>query len=345
MSTLRIGSLQWDWDKVLNRLILFVTIGVLANLAFSFWITDGHISWEQLKFHPAYFLLALLLALVPWLTHGFRLLLWAKLLRHQLSLRQAVQIAVLTDVGSVVTPTIVGGAPIKIGMLKKHGFHSGEAGILIAIASLEDIIFFVLVGISSLLYASPVQQSMWMPVWEGILKKGHLLPYLMVGLGVWTFSYQVWLKKMSFWKKWQKKLRRLWMETRVVLRFIYRKGWKTFLLSAFTNCLQWSCRFMVLLTLIKSIGIEANYLELFFMQWMVYLAMAFVPTPGASGGAEAAFYFVYKSILPESLLGIVVAGWRIITYYYILLLGVVLLQIGRLLQSSLRKKEAVTNRL
>ena len=102
---------------------------------------------------------------------------------------------------------------------------------------------------------------------------------------------------------------------------------------------------MVLLTLIKSIGIEANYLELFFMQWMVYLAMAFVPTPGASGGAEAAFYFVYKSILPESLLGIVVAGWRIITYYYILLLGVVLLQIGRLLQSSLRKKEAVTNRL
>ena len=42
----------------------------------------------------------------------------------------------------------------------------------------------------------------------------------------------------------------------------------------------------------------------FLLQWVIFTVMVFVPTPGASGGAEAAFLLVYSALLPVRIIGI-----------------------------------------
>ena len=58
---------------------------------------------------------------------------------------------------------------------------------------------------------------------------------------------------------------------------------------------------------------------------MVFVAMLFVPTPGGTGGAEAAFLLVFSNLIPRAAVGPAMAGWRLITYYFMLLVGVGLL--------------------
>jgi hypothetical protein len=62
----------------------------------------------------------------------------------------------------------------------------------------------------------------------------------------------------------------------------------------------------------------------FLLQWVIFTGMMFVPTPGASGGAEAMFYVVYQALLPAGLIGIVTALWRMLTFYLSLALGSVI---------------------
>jgi uncharacterized membrane protein YbhN (UPF0104 family) len=43
--------------------------------------------------------------------------------------------------------------------------------------------------------------------------------------------------------------------------------------------------------------------------------MTFVPTSGATGGAEVAFAAVYATLLPSGAIGLATAAWRCFTFY------------------------------
>ena len=58
--------------------------------------------------------------------------------------------------------------------------------------------------------------------------------------------------------------------------------------------------------------------------WFVYFAILFIPTPGAVLGAEAAFYLIFASLLSTDLIGLVTFGWRFLTFYLQLTLGIIL---------------------
>jgi uncharacterized membrane protein YbhN (UPF0104 family) len=51
------------------------------------------------------------------------------------------------------------------------------------------------------------------------------------------------------------------------------------------------------------------------LQWVVFTIMSFIPTPGATGGAELGFTAVYAALLPAGTIGIATAGWRMFTFY------------------------------
>jgi uncharacterized membrane protein YbhN (UPF0104 family) len=85
---------------------------------------------------------------------------------------------------------------------------------------------------------------------------------------------------------------------------------------------QWLTRFSILLAVLLALGLPDDLLSFFLLQWMVFVAMALVPTPGAAGGAEAAFLLVFGKIIPSAAVGPALAGWRFLTYYFMLLAGV-----------------------
>jgi uncharacterized membrane protein YbhN (UPF0104 family) len=73
--------------------------------------------------------------------------------------------------------------------------------------------------------------------------------------------------------------------------------------------------------LVAFLGAPVDPVLFFLLQWVVFTAMMFIPTPGASGGAEAAFYLVYSALIPAGIIGLATAGWRFFTFYLQLGLG------------------------
>jgi glycosyltransferase 2 family protein len=63
------------------------------------------------------------------------------------------------------------------------------------------------------------------------------------------------------------------------------------------------------------LGMPFDPVLFWLLQWVVFTIMSFVPTPGATGGAELAFTAVYATLLPAGFIGLATAAWRFATFY------------------------------
>lgn len=64
----------------------------------------------------------------------------------------------------------------------------------------------------------------------------------------------------------------------------------------------------------------ATYIEFLVLQMCSYLAVAFMPTPGAAGASEGAFYLIFSRYFNDmTFLPMLI--WRFLTYYLILFVG------------------------
>ncbi|MEM1323912.1 MAG: flippase-like domain-containing protein, partial [Bacteroidota bacterium] len=210
----------------------------------------------------------------------------------------------------------------------------------VALASLEDILFFLCFIPTLLLLTGK---------WDLLLSTGlqehlvaHRFWFLGLALGaillIWGSSCLLGRYSMLRWpffrhsrkrQHWLWQFRRSFREFRGLFRQIVREGKLPFLFSMLALVFQWLCRLSVLAALILALGLEVNWLELWLLQWLLFISMLFVPTPGATGGAEAAFILLFGALLPQKLIGLLAAAWRLLTYYFILLLALLLLYLTR----------------
>jgi hypothetical protein len=84
-----------------------------------------------------------------------------------------------------------------------------------------------------------------------------------------------------------------------------------------------------------SLGYEINYLNFLVLQWLLFAIMAFVPTPGATGGAEGLFVLLFTGVLPRDALGTILIGWRFLDFYFTAILALGILGVQRI---ALRNK-------
>ena len=323
--------LRRDTNNLLNtrilvrRLLPMIGIGVLANLALSWFFTGKgeHFTWSQ--FSPYYLGLAALLSLLPWYWHTRRLAIWGRFFGVPIAGRELFRIAVATDVGASVAPQAVGGAPVKIALLVEQGYTPGKATTLTLLSSVEDAVFFALAIPVSLVLTRPWENPMWRQTGDFLQKHG-----LYIGLGVLLGIALIWylyrrIKVVAASKSHSGRWRQGLADFKSTVHLIFAKGRKPFLLSLLALSIQWLIRFSILLLVLMALGISNDLLQFFLLQWMVFGAMVLTPTPGGTGGAEAAFLMVFGKILPASAVGAVLMGWRFVSYYFILLAGVVIL--------------------
>ncbi|MGH7457740.1 MAG: lysylphosphatidylglycerol synthase transmembrane domain-containing protein [Longimicrobiaceae bacterium] len=314
------------WNRLFRTSLVLIPLGILGNVVFTFLATDRAILASLGRYPVGYLLLALALGFVPWATVGLRLLLWTDFIGHRLSLRDAFAISLGDTLGAALTPTVVGGGAAKWGMMVHRGITAGAAASIATVAVVEDAVFFALA----------VPLSIWLTrAWElpvfGLLGRelGDHLPVivaLLVGiaaagwLGLRLFRT---LRRQppaepeeeGFWHRSGRRLRAVWRDGVDVYDLIIRRGKTRFAAGVLLAGVQWSARYSVITALVYFLGIPVDPILFFLFQWVVFTLMIFIPTPGAVGGAEAAFYLVYSALLPGQVLGIATAGWRFFTFY------------------------------
>ncbi|MCU0348556.1 MAG: flippase-like domain-containing protein [Saprospiraceae bacterium] len=307
-------------DKLLGRLLPIISIGVLGNLVFA-WFTTDYKAAGVPGFSICWLLVAMFLALLPWAWHTLRLAIWGKFFGVAIPWKNLFRIAVATDVGSVLMPAAVGGAPLKMSMLVQQGYRPGQAATLTLWGSIEDLMFYTMAIPVSLVLTKNWDNPLWVPVGQFFKKNKWLVAVALLGLVALFFLLKKLMMRSGSMMAWRKRLRNLLSECRAAFGLILSKGRMPFIWSLLANSFQWLTRFCILLAVVRMMGLEADMAKLLLLQWMVFVAMLVTPVPGATGGAEAAFLLVFSASLPVGMAGMAMLGWRVMAYYFILVVG------------------------
>ena len=329
IENLRSGNYA-EFKPLLRLVLLFVLAGVLGNIIFSLLTTDRTILDSLNSFKPLYMLLAAALALVPWVTNTTRVMIWTRFLGHRLSFVDILKITISTDIGSAISPTAIGGGYVKAGMLMQRGLTIGEATSLMTLGSVENALFF-LCALPTAVYLSkcwdlPVIRQVFERLKQNILIL--MLVFLIVVCVAILYRFIRRIKsaqdvKRGAWSRFREKLDKALVDFVTVYELIGKNGKSRFSLSMMLTAIQWISRYSILTTMLWSFGIKVSPVLVFLLQWVTFTLMNFVPTPGATAGAEASFYLVYAGLIPKEMLGLMTAGWRFLTFYFSILLGTV----------------------
>ena len=319
-------------DALFRTALIVVPLGVLGNIVFTLYKTDRATFAALSEFPRQYLWLALALSLVPWFTNALRLVIWTRFIGYGLSMREALRIVLGAEVGSSLLPTSTGGEFIRLGMLVQRGVPAGAAGSVFTLSYLEDTLFFAVALPAAFVWSNAGRLPVFGQIAEqfGTGLGRTLLIALAVLVGVWILVSLVFRMRMGRrmpravlrrYVRLRDRTQRTWGDARDVYKLVIRRGKLRFAATWLLGAIQWTCRYSVVTALAVFLGASVDPVLFFLLQWVVFTAMMFVPTPGASGGAEAAFYLVYSALLPAQVIGLATAGWRFFTFYLQLGLG------------------------
>jgi glycosyltransferase 2 family protein len=322
-------------SKTINRLFLLVGVGLLLHVIFLFTTIDKKSFSQLLNFKPIYLLAIAILALGPWVGHSLRVIIWSKFLKHPIKFRDAIHVVVANEVGSAVAPTAIGGGPVKIGMLMKYEMPASKATFMVLLSACEDLIFYISgIAITFIYMREQIYQM------GGFITQNKWLFYGSLGVLLFVLVFKkvtgtILRKSLNYLPaKSANKIRSI---RRKVLSYfsdigstfgeLAREGKTELLMSVCLLFFQWFTKFTILAMILLALGIDFSLSDIYIKQWILIITLLFIPTPGASGGAEAGFLLLFNQNLDGDMANLIVSTWRFFTYYYILMLGALLFNI------------------
>jgi glycosyltransferase 2 family protein len=343
------GGFSRGLDRIFRTSLILVPVGLLGNLAFAWYFTDRSYLSRIGELDRRYLYLAGLLALIPWFTNAIRLLVWTRFIGHRVSFRDTFRITLGAEVASSVFPTSSGGEVFRWGMMVQRGISKGEAASIVSLGYLEDLLFFA----TALPLAAYFSRAWQLPVFRlgGTGLKGDaavtggIILGLLAALGIlWRLILQGMFgqKARRFGvertARTRRRLRKTGRDFRQVWKMVVARGKARFALTFLVTAIQWSSRYSVATAVAYFLGAQVDPLLFFLLQWVIFTAMMFVPTPGASGGAEGAFAAVYSALLPPNTVGLATALWRMLTFYFLLSVGSIIFTLFNIADARTRAR-------
>ena len=249
--------------------------------------------------------------------------------------KDALEITLATDLGAAVSPTAVGGGFFKWGQLVQRGVSPGAAASITTLTPVEDGLFFALAIPAAIVWTaawdSPVMTRVASELGRNavpaILVSGAIA--LLTWFAVRTvlgggFGRHTQRRGLRIAKRLRRSFRAAGADARQVFQLIRTDGKTRFALSMLLTAIQWTARYSIISVLVAFLGAPVQPVLFWLLQWVVFTLAALIPTPGAAGGAEAAFFVLYSPFLPGRIIGLATAGWRFFTFYLLLGLAAVL---------------------
>ena len=301
---------------------VLVPLGVVANVALALLTTDRHVIVAAAELPLAPLALAGGLALVPWVTGALRVQLWASFVGHPVRFLDGLRAVVGGMVGSVVTPTGSGGGFLKWALLTRQGLPAGAAGTLLVVEAVENAAFMAVALPLALTLTvaaeAPALRAALAGASDGIVLVVLVAGAVMLGTSLlFAASARGRLGRgpRRLIARIRGGLRRPFTDARRVAALVARRGRLRFAAGFALAAVQWTARYSVAAALLSFLGVPVQPVLSWALQWATFTLMAVVPTPGAAGGAEAAFAALYAPFVPADVLGLATAAWRLVLFY------------------------------
>lgn len=342
-------------DIKISKIIPPILIGLLVV---------GYLMYQQLDLdelrsvawngHMLFWILASILCYVirHW-AYSWRLRI---LTDEEFSWPKSVELIVLWEFASAVSPTTIGGAGVAFFLLAQEKLSTAKTVSVVLYSMVIDTLFFVLtVPVLYLLFGSNmIRPGADTGVYDFAF--WSIIGFMAV-YGV-VFFYGLFINpraikrllfliaKIPFLKRFQKDLRKTAMDVVVTSTELRSKPFG-FHLRAFTaTSIAWIIRFIaincIIIALVPDVAMDMYNQALMYARGeSMHIIMSFTPTPGGAGFAEALFGGFYSEYISTGLSTLAALIWRVITYYSYLIAGAIIIPvwIGEVLVR--RQKEKV----
>jgi uncharacterized protein (TIRG00374 family) len=288
------------------------------------------------KLDPWFFLLAVLLRIGSLAFWSWRIKVMAHSLGYHVPFSSCWNLVLANLLAGAITPGQAGGEPVRVHELYREKVKVGDATAIVIMERVLDGVVLTIMGLLSVILLG------------SILRQLSLELIIIMAIG-WTFMATIVILVFFSAKKpaWTKNhiMRFLhWLErkygrpsiARVVkkadgeidnffcsMNHFTGKAVKGLIYGSFFTMLFWVSEFLVASLLLMGLGQPPFVLESFLFQLVIAVIMMVPLTPGSSGIAEISATSLYALIIPSSILGIFVLLWRIVLFYFNILIGLI----------------------
>ena len=254
----------------------------------------------------------------------------------KISLWESTKIVIANLFLASITPSMAGGEPVRIHLLNKDGLSLGGATASVLGERLLDAIFLLIcVPFAVFIFKDKVN--------IGYINTGLTIGIIVFIIAIVVFAYAIKFpgKTKSFLifisKKVSKLSKKKKGEGAAVKRinrevdnfhnsmvFFLTKGRKAFIKAGILTVIFWSTGFMIPSMIILGLGFENPFfIESYAAQVLMVIIVMMPTTPGSSGVAELGAVGLYSILIGQSLIGVFVLLFRLITYHMNLIAGAI----------------------
>jgi uncharacterized protein (TIRG00374 family) len=321
-----------DSDKASGRLKKLAGLLIsLATIVVIFKLTETNLTWDLLAEAQLWFImLALFFHVLFWFFWAIRLKLLCAFLNQTISIGYAFETVLASSFLAAITPSSVGGEPVRIKMLADRGASIGSASAIVVAERLLDAIF-LLIALSLAIALSGFSAKVGLGV--GVTFLGLLalcLAFLVLILKNPHWADRILDKIHPFLKRLVKEQRaehvctflkneaRLFSAATLELtNNSYRRIAPVMLLTAAI----WLSEFLVPSAVLLAFRQDPFVLYSITSQLIIIMISLLPLTPGSSGIVEGSMFYLYSRFVTAYMLGVLVAIWRGITYFSNLIVG------------------------
>jgi len=307
--------------RMAKGLRLFALLAVASGVAV-IALTAGRQTLSGLAGVRWHWLLATTaLWLVAALVDGGRLAVLSRAGEHPLTLGRSVSVIYIGYFMAAVTPFQVGGLPLQLYFMNGWGANPGRASAMLLI---RGALFY---GV--LFAAAPLVAAILGPQ-TGLLKAlGMYVVLTLAFAGLVILATIAFRDRLAAWSgrlgrsQRPTRLRRLlaWLFVQLEglgagLRTYLRRDKLKYLVSATAlTAVFMAAVFSMSATLLCGLGVSTNAFKTMGLDLLLCSVTLFVPTPGATGVAEAGAAGLFTMVCPKYLLGPYILLWRLFSFY------------------------------
>ncbi len=335
----------------LRKIIWPILIGLLGTFGLMFyqdmiagdgntWNAISSISWTYRSF--IWISIGFLLMVIRDLAYSWRLRI---LSNNKLSWLSSIEIVLLWEFTSAVSPSVVGGSAIAIFLLNKENIPIGRGTALIFMTIFLDEVFYLLIIPLTVLFLG--SGPIFMPLLASTSVFGtsvliiFWIVYAVIFLYTCFLAFALFIypngvnravKRLfltNLFKRWKRKGFKMANDLLVASQEFRQKTFSYWMKATLSTLLAWLARYLVLNCVIAAFAVIslgfAEHILAFARQGIMFIMMIVSPTPGSAGIAEFMFQTMLQDLIPDRL-DLALAGlWRLISYYPYLLIGLIIL--------------------
>jgi len=320
---------------------LIISIIIILLILYLTVDTDDIELLKNRDIHYEFFIIAAFFNFLSWCLWGLRLKILSNAIDKKVKITwwKSTKIVMANLFLAGVTPSMAGGEPVRIYLLAKEGMSTGCATASTLGERLLDAIFLIIcVPIAMFILRNNLSEF-------GIVGVGLTIGVIVFLIAIFLFFYAVFrpkkIKRMIIWisnklsrfsKKKEKQKKVIERINREVDNFhcsmmIFLKEKKSvFLASGMITIFMWLSGWLIASFILMGLDLNPFVIDSIAVQVFLIIIIMMPTTPGASGVNEGSSSVLYYFIIGQEnsyLLGIFVLIFRIITYYFNLIIGAI----------------------